>query len=33
MIKMYVWLVGVVVRRYIDFLVLLIPTPLALAIF
>ena len=23
-----VWLVGVVVRRYIDFLLLLIPTPL-----
>ena len=23
-----VWLVGVVVRRYIDFLILLIPTPL-----
>ena len=22
------WLVGVVVRRYIDFLILLIPTPL-----
>ena len=24
------WLVGVVVRRYIDFLILLIPTPLLL---
>ena len=24
----WVWLVGVVVRRYIDFLILLIPTPL-----
>ena len=27
------WLVGVVVRRYIDFLIFLIPTPLVLAIF
>ena len=26
--RMYVWLVGVVVRRYIDFLIILIiPTP------
>ena len=25
------WLVGVVVRRYIDFLILLIPTPLVFA--
>ena len=25
---LWVWLVGVVVRRYIDFLILLIPTPL-----
>ena len=24
----WVWLLGVVVRRYIDFLILLIPTPL-----
>ena len=24
--KLWVWLVGVVVRRYIDFLILLIPT-------
>ena len=27
------WLVGVVVRRYIDFLILLIPTPLASVLF
>ena len=27
------WLVGVVVRRYIDFLILLIPTPLVSALF
>ena len=27
------WLVGVVVRKYIDFLVLLIPNPLVLALF
>ena len=36
MIRMYrcMWLVGVVVRRYIDFLIiLLIPTPLVLALF
>ena len=26
--KLWVWLLGVVVRRYIDFLILLIPTPL-----
>ena len=26
------WLVGVVVRRYIDFLILLIPTPLVSAL-
>ena len=25
--SLWVWLVGVVVRRYIDFLILLIPTP------
>ena len=25
---LWVWLLGVVVRRYIDFLILLIPTPL-----
>ena len=28
-----VWLVGVVVRRYIDFLILLIPTPLVSVLF
>ena len=27
------WLVGVVIRRFIDFLILLIPTPLVLALF
>ena len=26
--NLWVWLMGVVVRRYIDFLILLIPTPL-----
>ena len=26
--NLWVWLQGVVVRRYIDFLILLIPTPL-----
>ena len=26
--NLWVWLVGVVLRRYIDFLILLIPTPL-----
>ena len=31
--NVWVWLVGVVVRRYIDFLVLLIPTPLYLFFF
>ena len=29
----WVWLVGVVVRRYIDFLLLLIPTPLVSVLF
>ena len=29
----WVWLVGVVVRRYVDFLLLLIPTPLLSVIF
>ena len=29
--NLWVWLVGVVVRRYIDFLILLIPTPLVSA--
>ena len=28
--NLWVWLLGVVVRRYIDFLILLIPTPLFL---
>ena len=32
-VRMYVWLVGVVVRRYTDFLILLFPTPLVLALF
>ena len=31
--NVWVWLVGVVVRRYIDFLILLIPTPLYLLFF
>ena len=31
--NVWVWLVGVVVRRYIDFLILLIPTPLVSALF
>ena len=32
--NLWVWLVGVVVRRYIDILIiLLIPTPLVLAFF
>ena len=31
--NLWVWLVGVVVRRYIDFLILLIPTPLVPARF
>ena len=26
--NLWVWLLGMVVRRYIDFLILLIPTPL-----
>ena len=29
----WVWLLGVVVRRYIDFLILLIPTPLVFVLF
>ena len=29
----YVWLVGVVIRRYIDFLILLNPIPLVSALF
>ena len=31
--NLWVWLVGVVVRRYIDFLTLFIPTPLVSVIF
>ena len=31
--KLWVLLVGVVVRRYIDFLILLIPTPLISVLF
>ena len=31
--NLWVWLVGVVVRRYIDFLVLVILTPLVSVIF
>ena len=31
--NLWVWLLGVVVRRYIDFLILLIPTPLVSVFF
>ena len=31
--NLWVWLVGVVVRRYRDFLILLIPTPLVSVLF
>ena len=31
--NVWVWLLGVVVRRYIDFLILLIPTPLVSVFF
>ena len=31
--NLWVWLVGVVLRRYIDFLILLIPTPLVSVLF
>ena len=31
--NLWVWLLGVVVRRYIDFLILLIPTPLVYMFF
>ena len=31
--RRWVWLLGVVVRRYIDFLILLIPTPLVSVLF
>ena len=31
--NLWVWLLGVVVRRYIDFLILIIPTPLVSVLF
>ena len=31
--NLWVWLLGVVVRRYIDFVILLIPTPLVSVLF
>ena len=31
--NLWVWLLGVVVRRYIDFIILLIPTPLVSVLF
>ena len=31
--NLWVWLVGVVVRRYIDFVILVIPTPLVSVLF
>ena len=31
--NLWVWLLGVVVRRYIDFFILLIPTPLCICSF
>ena len=31
--NLWVWLLSVVVRRYIDFLILLIPTPLVSVLF
>ena len=31
--NLWVWLLGVVVKRYIDFLMLLIPTPLVFVLF
>ena len=31
--NLWVWLLGVAVRRYIDFLILLIPTPLVSVLF
>ena len=31
--NLWVWLLGVVVRRYIDFLILLIPAPLVSVLF
>ena len=32
-LNLWVWLLGVVVRRHIDFLILLIPTPLVSVLF
>ena len=31
--NLWLWLLGVVVRRYIDFLIVLIPTPLVSVLF
>ena len=31
--NLWVWLLGVILRRYIDFLILLIPTPLVSVLF
>ena len=31
--NLWMWLLGVVLRRYIDFLILLIPTPLVSVLF
>ena len=31
--NLWVWLLGVVVRKYIDFLILLIPSPLVSVLF
>ena len=31
--NLWVWLLGLVLRRYIDFLILLIPTPLVSVLF
>ena len=31
--NLWVWLLGVAVRKYIDFLILLIPTPLVSVLF
>ena len=31
--NLWVWLLGVVVRRYIDFIILIIPTPLVSVLF
>ena len=32
-LNLWVWLLGVILRRYIDFLILLIPTPLVCVLF